>query len=392
MTAVTVRALTKAFGPAQVLRGIDLVVADEGVTAILGPSGCGKTTLLRLIAGFDSPDSGEIALGEQVVCGGGRFVAPQHRRVGYVPQEGALFPHLDVAGNITFGLRGRERRRGRSGGGRGGQRVDELLALVGLDPAVRQRFPHQLSGGQQQRVALARALAPRPSLILLDEPFSSLDAGLREGTGRAVVRALKATSTTALLVTHDQSEALSLADQVAVMRDGTLAQVGTPHEVYREPADLGVAQFVGAAVIVDTDVVDGSASSDLGPLRVSAGFGSGRARLLVRPEQIELDVPPKAGVAANVVSGVGPAGVSGVGPAGVSGVALDGVARAATGSGVKARVVDVSYFGHDASVRLEVLTSGRVVTARVLGLNVPMPDAVVTLSVKGPVAAYGPQD
>jgi iron(III) transport system ATP-binding protein len=346
MTAVTVRNLTKAFGSSEVLRGIDLSVPEESVTAILGPSGCGKTTLLRLIAGFDAPDSGEILMGERLVSGDGRFVAPQHRRVGYVPQEGALFPHLDVADNITFGLRGRERR--------SGHRVEELLTLVGLDPPVRQRFPHQLSGGQQQRVALARALAPRPSLILLDEPFSSLDAGLREGTGRAVIEALKTTRTTAVLVTHDQSEALSLADQVAVMRNGTLAQVGTPHEVYRAPADLGVAEFVGVAVVVDADVVDGSASSDLGPLHVMAGFDAGRARLLVRPEQIEL---------------VG-----------------------SSQTGVEARVVDVSYFGHDAAVHLQVLASGRLVTARVSGTSVPVPHAVVQLSVTGPVAAYSPED
>jgi iron(III) transport system ATP-binding protein len=349
MNAVTVRTVTKAFGSSKVLRGIDLAVPQESVTAILGPSGCGKTTLLRLIAGFEVPDSGEILLGGQVVCGGSRFVAPQRRRVGYVPQEGALFPHLDVGANITFGLKARERR--------SGHRVEELLALVGLSPEVRGRFPHQLSGGQQQRVALARALAPGPALILLDEPFSSLDAGLREGTGRAVVEALKATGTTAVLVTHDQSEALSLADQVAVMRDGTLAQVGTPHEVYRAPADLGVAEFVGAAVVVDAELVDGAASSDLGPLYVMAGFdtgqSSGRARLLVRPEQIELAGSAKGGV--------------------------------------EARVVDVSYFGHDAAVRLQVLASGRLVTARVLGLSVPLPDSVVRLSVTGPVAAYSPE-
>ena len=372
MTAVTVRNVTKAFGSSDVLRGIDLKVADDSVTAILGPSGCGKTTLLRLIAGFDVPDSGQILLGEQVVCGGNRFVAPQRRRVGYVPQEGALFPHLDVAANITFGLRGRERR--------GGYRVEELLELVGLDSVVRQRFPHQLSGGQQQRVALARALAPGPSLILLDEPFSSLDAGLREGTGRAVVQALKATGTTAVLVTHDQSEALSLADQVAVMRDGTLAQVGAPQEVYRTPADLGVAEFVGAAMVVDADVADGSALCDLGLLTVmedsASGPSSGRARLLVRPEQIRLAVSsPDRASAGSPQGGPSQTGVSGPG---------------VSGAGVEARVVDVSYFGHDAAVRLEVLGSGRQVTARVLGLAVPIPGSVVRLSVTGPVAAYSP--
>jgi len=342
MTAVSVRNLTKAFGSSEVLRGIDLIVPEDSLTAILGPSGCGKTTLLRLIAGFEAPDSGEIRLGEQLVWGNGRFVAPQHRRVGYVPQEGALFPHLDVGDNITFGLKGRARRRG--------HRVEELLELVGLSPDVRQRFPHQLSGGQQQRVALARALAPGPSLILLDEPFSSLDAGLREGTGRAVVEALKAVQTTAILVTHDQSEALSLADQVAVMRDGIIAQVGTPHEVYRAPADLGVAEFVGAAVVVDAEVVDGSASTDLGPLHVMAGSDGGPARLLVRPEQIEL-----------------------------------GGASPVT---VEARVVEVSYFGHDAAVHLQVVASGRRVTARVSGTSVPVPGTLVHLSVTGPVAAY----
>jgi iron(III) transport system ATP-binding protein len=345
MTAIAVRNLTKSFDSTEVLRGIDLTVPEESVTAILGPSGCGKTTLLRLIAGFDAPDSGEIALSGQMVCGQSRFVAPQHRRVGYVPQEGALFPHLDVAANIGFGLSSRERRDGR--------RVEELLSLVGLESAVRQRFPHQLSGGQQQRVALARALAPRPTLILLDEPFSSLDAALREGTGRAVLEALKATHTTALLVTHDQSEALSLADQVAVMRDGALAQVGTPHEVYRAPADLGVAEFVGAAVVVEADVVDGSAASDLGPLHVLPGFGAGPARLLVRPEQIELVGPWKPGV--------------------------------------EARVVDVSYFGHDAALHLELVASGRRVTARVSGTSVPVPDTLVRVSVTGPVAAYRPE-
>ena len=265
MTAVSVRNLAKSFDSTEVLRGVDLTVPDESVTAILGPSGCGKTTLLRLIAGFDLPNSGEIHLAGKLVCGPGRFVAPQHRRVGYVPQEGALFPHLDVADNISFGLSGRERRDGR--------RVEELLSLVGLESVVQQRFPHQLSGGQQQRVALARALAPGPSLILLDEPFSSLDAALREGTGRAVLEALKATRTTALLVTHDQSDALSLADQVAVMREVTLAPVGTPHEVYRATADLCVDEYGGAAVVVEADVFDDTRTSDAGLQHDLTDFG-----------------------------------------------------------------------------------------------------------------------
>ena len=280
MTAVTVRNLTKAFGSSKVLRGIDLTVPEESVTAILGPSGCGKTTLLRLVAGFDGPDSGQILLGERLVSGNGSFVAPQHRAVGYVPQEGALFPHLDIADNITFGLRGRERR--------SGHRVEELLELVGLDSLVRQRFPHQLSGGQQQRVALARALAPRPSLILLDEPFSSLDAGLREGTGRAVIEALRVTKTTAVLVTHDQSEALSLADQVAVMRGGVLVQTGAPDEVYGRPADRWTAQFVGEVNVL-AGVADGDAvQTEVGRLTLPDP-ATGPVHVALRPEQLRLD-------------------------------------------------------------------------------------------------------
>ena len=212
--------------------------------------------------------------------GPGRSLPPQRRRVGYVPQEGALFPHLDVAGNITFGMPRGARRKG--------TRVAELLELVGLPFAVSTRLPHELSGGQQQRVALARALAPSPSVVLLDEPFASLDAGLREGTGRAVADALRHASATGILVTHDQGEALSLADQVAVMRDGRLAQVGTPKQVYDAPADLDVARFVGGAVVLPAVVEGGHATSVLGTLDVPVGATQGAVEVLVRPEQIVL--------------------------------------------------------------------------------------------------------
>ena len=276
MTALTLRGVTKSFGSTTVLHGVDLDVPARELTAILGPSGCGKTTLLRLIAGFLDPDAGTIAFGDQEVFRPGRSLPPQRRRVGYVPQEGALFPHLDVAGNIGFGMPRGARRQG--------TRVAELLELVGLPFAVSTRLPHELSGGQQQRVALARALAPSPSVVLLDEPFASLDAGLREGTGRAVADALRAASATGILVTHDQGEALSLADQVAVMRDGRLAQVGTPKQVYDAPADLDVARFVGGAVVLPAVVDGASATSVLGtPERArrrhpGAGRGAGAAR------------------------------------------------------------------------------------------------------------------
>ena len=260
------------------LRGVDLHVPARTLTAVLGPSGCGKTTLLRLVAGFDDPDSGTIALGGATVAGAGRPRPPQHRRVGYVPQEGALFPHLSVAANVGFGLARKQRSAGR---------VGELLELVGLPPALAGRHPHELSGGQQQRVALARALAPRPSIVLLDEPFSSLDAGLRESTRRAVADALAAAEATAVLVTHDQAEALSLADQVAVMRHGRLVQLAAPETVYRSPSDAGVAGFVGEAVLLPASVSDGYATCELGSLAVR-GAVSGPARILLRPEQLVL--------------------------------------------------------------------------------------------------------
>jgi iron(III) transport system ATP-binding protein len=340
MTALSLSGITKAFGSTQVLRGVDLHVPARTLTAVLGPSGCGKTTLLRLVAGFDDPDSGTIALGGETVAGAGRPRPPQHRRVGYVPQEGALFPHLSVAANVSFGLP----RRSRST-----DRVGSLLELVGLDPALAGRHPHELSGGQQQRVALARALAPEPSVVLLDEPFSSLDAGLRESTRRAVAAALVAAETTAVLVTHDQAEALSLADQVAVMRQGRLVQLAAPETVYGSPTDAGVAGFVGEAVLLPATVCGGYATCELGSLPVRGATGSGPARILLRPEQLLLSD---------------------------------------NGTGVPARVSDVSYFGHDASVRLELVTGGTEVLARVAGHDRPRPGSVVRLSVAGEALAY----
>jgi iron(III) transport system ATP-binding protein len=335
MTSLTVRGVTKAFGPIRVLDGVDLHVPEHTVTAVLGPSGCGKTTLLRLVAGFDDPDGGTIALGGSEVFGGGRSQPAQRRRVGYVPQEGALFPHLSVAGNVAFGLSRSDR-----------SRVPELLELVGLDPALASRGPHELSGGQQQRVALARALAPNPSIVLLDEPFSSLDAALRESTRRAVAQALSTAGATAVLVTHDQAEALSMADQVAVMRQGRLVQLDAPQVVYRSPSDLGVAGFVGEAVLLPASVSGGLASCALGSLPVRPA-DDGPARILLRPEQILLG-----------------------------------------SSGVEATVREVSYFGHDAAVRLSLLDDDTEVLARVAGHALPAPGDLVRLTVAGEALAY----
>ncbi|HEX4126440.1 MAG TPA: ABC transporter ATP-binding protein [Acidimicrobiales bacterium] len=296
MRDLRIACVAKAFGPQPVLRGVDLTVRSGSFTAILGSSGSGKTTLLRIVAGFERPDDGEIFIGEDLVDDAGRrFVPSERRRIGYVPQEGALFPHLSVGRNVAFGLpRGPDRR----------NRVDELLELVGLS-GYRRRYPHQLSGGQQQRVALARALAIGPEIVLLDEPFSSLDAAMRSSVRSDVHAVLRQAGTTSMLVTHDQDEALSMADQVAVLRHGVIAQLDTPTALYGRPGDVELAQFLGESNVLEGEVGDGFATTGLGHLSVAAGNGSplrGRARVMVRPEQIRLDDPPGGGVVATVQS------------------------------------------------------------------------------------------
>ena len=263
------------------LDGVDLDVDAGSLTALLGPSGCGKTTLLRVVAGLERPDAGTVELGGRTVDGPGGSVPPEDRGVGLVFQEHALFPHLDVAGNVGFGLRHLDRP-ARSA------RVEEVLALVGLEGAGPRR-PSQLSGGQRQRVALARALAPAPTLVLLDEPFSSLDAALRV-TLRDEVRAiLRAADQTALLVTHDQEEALSVADRVAVMFDGRLHQVADPQTLYRAPATPEVAAFIG-----DADVLAGRRAGQylvdtpLGRLATTAVVADDEVAVVVRPEAVRL--------------------------------------------------------------------------------------------------------
>jgi len=237
MRQVAVTGLHKAFGAHPVLSGLDLEVRAGSLTAILGPSGSGKTTLLRLLAGFERADAGAISIGDGLVDGPGVDVPPERRRIGYVPQEGSLFPHLTVAANVGFGLSARERR---------GGRVASMLELVGLGGLGR-RYPHQLSGGQQQRVALARALTIEPAVVLLDEPFASLDAHLRASVRADVQEIFRRAGTTAVLVTHDQDEALSTADRVAALRDGKIAQCAPPEDLYRRPADPSLARFAGDA-------------------------------------------------------------------------------------------------------------------------------------------------
>lgn len=345
-TVLTVRGVSKTFSarpaPVRALREVDLEVVAGGLTAILGASGCGKTTLLRVIAGFDRPDSGEVRLGERVLTAAGVHVPPEQRGIGIVPQEGALFPHLNVAQNIGFGLSGwglgalsgRARRQRAA-------RVAELLELVGL-PDHGTRRPDELSGGQQQRVALARALAPKPQVVLLDEPFSALDAGLRAELREEVRSLLHRIGTTAILVTHDQEEALSLADHIAVMRDAQVVQADSPRGVYVTPADAEVAAFIGEAVLLPGKLAPRHATNApsvecaLGCIAVQAGGVGpgfhGACMVMLRPEQLEL---------ADV--------------------------------GVPARVVATSFFGHDSVVRLRLGAdgSGAPVQVRMQGHALP---------------------
>jgi iron(III) transport system ATP-binding protein len=232
----------KRFGDAAAVDAVSLEVDEGECVSLLGPSGCGKSTLLRLIAGLETPDDGTVAVGGQVVAAPGVWVAPERRRVGLVFQDYALFPHLSVAENVAFGLADRTRRDRAA-------RVAEVLELVAMSELA-ERFPHELSGGEQQRVALARALAPQPEVVLLDEPFSNLDRGLRERVRADTVAAIRQAGASAVFVTHDQHEALAVGDRIAVVRAGGLQQVADPQTVFHSPANRFVASFLGEAAFL----------------------------------------------------------------------------------------------------------------------------------------------
>ena len=258
--------VSKRFGAVEALRGATLGVERGELLAVLGPSGCGKTTLLRVIAGFEQPDAGTVRVDGRD-CAGGGWVAPECRGVGMVFQDYALFPHLSVAANVGYGLPRRRR----------AARVNEVLELVGLG-GMGDRRPHELSGGQQQRVALARALAPDPAIVLLDEPWSSIDPQLRTAMRDEVAAILRTSGVTVVLVTHDQEEAFSLADRVALMDAGRIVQVGTPEEMYYRPASRRAAEFLGAANFIPAD----------NPMTRRFVRGNPRGDVLVRPELVGL--------------------------------------------------------------------------------------------------------
>jgi iron(III) transport system ATP-binding protein len=325
----------------QALAGASVTVEPGSLTALLGPSGCGKTTLLRCIAGFDVPDSGEVLVSGRRLVGPGVFVKPEHRRVGIVPQDGALFAHLNVAENVGFGV-------ARSGRAR---RVAECLELVELGEYAEAR-PAELSGGQQQRVAVARALAPRPDVLLLDEPFSALDAGLRARVRADIAGLLRSAGISSLLVTHDQDEALSMADTVAVMFDGAVHQFGSPGELYRRPRSLRIARFLGEINELPGDASGAVVATALGTLPLDAAAGMshiGTVTVAVRPEQLRVRL---------------------------------------TGE-LTATVERVAYYGHDGTIDL-VLADGTRLSARSTSSLLPEAGSLVGLDVAGPVLAYSP--
>jgi iron(III) transport system ATP-binding protein len=278
MSDLVITSANKTYGRTAALDAVSLTIPSGSRVAIVGPSGSGKTTLLRAIAGFETLDSGTIRLGDTELEGPGGTVPAHRREIGYVVQEGALFPHMSVGENVRFGMDGAASRRN--------ERSAELLRRVGLPADIGSRRPHQLSGGQQQRVALARAMARSPRVMLLDEPFSALDTGLRDAIRDMVSSVLSEAGITTVLVTHDQKEALSFADHVAVMQDARLVQAGPPHSVYMKPVDAQTARFLGEAIILNAVVEGGIAHTLLGPVRTEGPAGP--CKIMLRPEQVRI--------------------------------------------------------------------------------------------------------
>lgn len=296
MIALALEDLSHSFGKTEVLTSVSLSIPQGAITCLLGQSGCGKSTLLRLIAGIEQPRSGTIRGAERVLSGPGVFIEPEHRDIGFMFQDYALFPHLSVADNIAFGLNRLPKSERRA-------RVEEIAARIGIT-ALLPRFPHILSGGEQQRVALARALAPRPALILMDEPFSNLDQGLREKVRSETLRILRDLQTTAIIVTHDPQEALAVGDQVVLMRKGRIEQVATPFEIYDAPASPYAAEFIGPCNRLTGLWQNGHLETPIGRFPGTLDLPDGSLALAcIRPQAFSLS-PGEDGIPARVLSKV----------------------------------------------------------------------------------------
>ena len=349
MTSLDVSHLSVNFGDRTVINDLSFTLQAGEIASLLGPSGCGKTTLLRAIAGLLQPREGTIRLGTQLVGLSSVVLPPNKRRTGYVPQQGALFPHLNVAQNIAFGLSKKEFSQAEIS-----KTISEMLALIGMS-GYENQMPSELSGGQQTRVALARALAIKPKMVLLDEPFSALDAELRNELRSEVVALLRAQGTTAILVTHDREEALVSSDKVVLMRDGKIAQYGSPEEVYESPISPSVAVSTGDALVLSAhQAKDGSTSYALSSLGAPTSAASaGHGYVVIRPEEISVSKSSAAGVAGTLIQ--------------------------------------LDYYGHDAMLVVKLSDSSEVIRARVAG---PMDFSVgdlVKVEHRGPIRFFANQ-
>ena len=362
--AISVAGLTKRFNDVVAVCSAAFELPNGELLGVLGPSGCGKTTMLRLLAGFERPDAGSVQIAGRTVVGDGVWIPPERRRVGIVPQDFALFPHLTVGQNVAFGLDRRAASLTTLVAARWLRRAPlpsrarEMLELVGLADFA-ERYPHELSGGEAQRVALARALAPAPATVLLDEPFSNLDQNLRVSLRLQLREILRTAETAAVFVTHDREEALSLADRIAVMRNGAIEQLAAPLELYHRPDSRFVATFVGNANILRGERAEDGAATPIGSLPISgAGLEAASGDpldILLRPEWISLH------------SGHG-------GPPSRQG-----------------RILTSEYYGHDQLVRV-ALTSGIELEARLHSTHNWRPNESVSIQIEHPALAFPPTE